>query len=151
MFKKTPIRVLVALSLFILMLGHSCSDDFDKTRALKYDCLDETLSSMEKTLEDATIGDEDGMYPKDAAEKLSLAIANLKVGISKRNAGLFVLQHEVETYCNSGNSALTAFADSKIITLLPGDLGQLYVAGIDKKVILILDPQQIMENIAHSQ
>lgn len=133
MFKKTLSRAIVTLSILIFSLGYSCSDNFEKTRPLAYTCLDETLLSMETALNEASIGEEDGMYPQDAADKLSAAISDLKIGISKRNGDMFVLQHEVDKYCSNASVSLATFQDSKQITLLPGEAGELFVNGIDKK------------------
>lgn len=123
-----------SLAFCLILILASCSeDDRIERREVSLDCLYEKLDVMTSTIDTASIGEEDGMYPQENADELQLAIEKLQSGISQGLAGLFTLQYEADNYCNTADKSITAFLNSLQVTLSPGSPGELIVYGIDQK------------------
>jgi hypothetical protein len=126
-------KILFLLSICMLMLS-SCVDKV-KTGdvALNYDQLYAMQTEINQLLSESKVGDADGFYPQSSFDDLESALVNLKQGISKARAGVFILQFEVDNYVNAALKAINLFKDSVIKSVDPGTPAELFVNGIDHK------------------
>lgn len=121
------------LCLSVLPVFTSCKDDKDTVCPVALECMYAHLADMENMLDTAVIGTSDGTFPQENADLLEAAIDELKVGISKGKAGMFVLQYEVDNYCLDAEKAMNEFLNSYQMALAPGTPAELQVFGIDGK------------------
>ncbi len=125
--------------LFLLMsvmsLGFvSCYDKVKSGSAeLDFSQLFELKAQIEQRLEECEVGEEDGKYPAASFEELERALSNLKEGIKKANANLFILQFEVNNYVIAAKKGIALFDDSLNFTVAPGTPSELFVNGVDHK------------------
>lgn len=130
--RKNP-GMKISFLLLVFFVAFSCADKKDNVADINLDCLYSHLSDMQNMLDTAKIGTEDGTFPKKNADNLLQAIEDLKTGISKAKAGMFVLQFEIDNYCVASDKAIAEFMNSYQMTLPVGSAGELLVFGIDKK------------------
>ncbi|MCD8042173.1 MAG: LamG domain-containing protein [Tannerellaceae bacterium] len=131
--KKKVIKRCTFLLCMLLCIMGSCSDNKETTREVNTDCLYDNLAVMQHVLDTATIGNEDGMFPQENADELLASIDELKMGISKALADMFILQYEADNYCVAADKALNSFFNSQQLTMYPGEEAELLVYGIDQK------------------
>lgn len=112
---------------------NSCENGKENTRTISLDCMYSNLSLMSNLLDTAKIGTSDGTYPLANAQAMRIAIEDLKKGISKGLADMFVLQYEVDNYCIAAQKAIAEFENSYQQTLLPGTPAELKIFGVDRK------------------
>lgn len=126
-------RILFLLMTTLLAMS-SCYDKVSTgANELDFSQLFELETQMETRLDECEVGDEDGKYPQANFDELSDALLKIKEGIKKANAGLFILQFEVDSYAISAKKVITLFDDSKNFTVSPGTQAELYVNGTDNK------------------
>lgn len=130
--KKLKMKVGFLLLVFFISVS-SCSDKKDTVSEINLDCLYGHLDDMQHILDTAKIGTIDGTFPKENADYLLQAVEDLKIGISKAKAGMFVLQFEVDNYCVASDKSIAEFMNSYQMTLSPGSPAELLVFGTDKK------------------
>lgn len=111
----------------------SCFSKQNGTAEIDLSCIYGNMEIMQNLLDDAVIGNDNGMYPQASADELSEAIEELKTGISKANAGMFSLQYEATNYCTEAEKAIAAFRESVVVNVEPGDAAELKVFGVDRR------------------
>lgn len=128
-------KFITKLCFFCLIVCSICSCESDKNsvRPIALECMYTHLTDMTNMLDTAKIGTSDGTFPLAKAQALQVSIEELKKGISKGLAGMFVLQYEIDNYCLAAEKAMTEFQDSYQQTLSPGTPAELKVFGIDGK------------------
>jgi len=98
---------------------------------LKYDSLPQLKKEIQSRLDSAVIGITNGTYPQGSYDALANALNDLKMGISKANAGVFILQFEIDNYVLAAQKAIKLFDESRIFFLPANTPAELYVNGID--------------------
>lgn len=121
------------LCLGVTCFALSCKNETDSIRPVALECMYTHLTDMENMLDTAKIGTVDGTFPKENADLLQTAVEELRTGISKGKAGMFVLQYEIDNYCIAAEKAVDEFQNSYQMTLGPGTPAELKVFGIDGK------------------
>lgn len=127
-------KLLLTMSIFMMSLFQSCVEEVSVGgQELNYDILYELKAEMVRLLDTAVIGEVDGTYPQDSYDDLYAALEDLKLGISKAKAGVFILQFEIDNYALAAQKAIKSFQDSIIKAVEPGTPAELFVNGIDHK------------------
>jgi hypothetical protein len=112
------------------MLLAACSEKKKEELApLNSSCLMECRNDLKTLLDTASFGSTSGTYPPESAAILEAAIDNIELGIALDKAEQFILQFEVDNYCNAATEAMASFYNTVNEGLLPGDPGELYVYG----------------------
>lgn len=124
-------RILILILSGLLFFLGGCKTASDGMRPLDVAPLYEKLAEMEDLIANSPIGTEDNTYPQSAYDELLAARDELMLGISKANAGYFILQFEIDNYVIAADKAIAAFRNSLQITLEPGTPASLTVFGID--------------------
>lgn len=120
--------------LCIVCITHvSCKKTFTSTPKLNYDSLSKLKVQIQNRLDTAVVGVSDGTYTQSSFDALSTALDNLKLGISKANAGVFILQFEIDNYVLDARKAIKLFDESLQSSLPANTPAELYVNGIDHK------------------
>ena len=127
-------KLIVLVLLLCPLLMTSCYEKYHGSgQKLSYDRMYELLEEIQQTLDDAVIGEADGMWSQSSYDDLEAAASELRRGIVKAEAGLFILQFEVDNYVNSAEKALKVFKESQILAVEAGKPVELYVNGVDHK------------------
>jgi len=125
---------LVFLFIFFCIAIASCNKEkLTKVAALKYDALMPLKTDIQSRLDTAVIGITDGTYPQASYDALEVALSELKLGISKANAGVFILQFEIDNYVLAAQKAIKLYDDSRLLSLPTNTPAELFVNGIDSK------------------
>jgi hypothetical protein len=112
------------------MLLAACSTKKKEEIApLNSSCLMECRNNLKTLLDTATFGSTSGTYPIESAAILEAAIDDIELGIALDKAEQFILQFEVDNYCNAASEAMASFYNTVNEGLSPGDPGELYVYG----------------------
>ncbi len=111
----------------------SCEETEETREELNFDCLYQSLETLNTMRDTATFGDRDGTYPYESANNLDWAISDLEYGISLAKSDRLFLQFEIDNYCILAEKAMADFESSLQITLDPGTPAELKVFGIDQK------------------
>jgi Concanavalin A-like lectin/glucanases superfamily len=125
--------------LFIAMLFFctaflACTDKpMSNTIPLNYDSLPKLRIQIQNRLDTAIVGITDGTYPQSSYDGLLKALDELKLGISKANAGVFILQFEIDNYMLAAQKAIKLFDESKLLSLPVNTPAELFINGIDHK------------------
>ena len=111
----------------------SCNETETAREELNFDCLNESLETLNTTRDTSTFGDADGTYPFESAYNLDWAISDLQYGMSLALSDQLFLQFEIDNYCILAGKAMADFESSLQITLDPGTPAELKVFGVDQK------------------
>ena len=127
-------KKVLSLSLLFCVVLFSCRDKkIFSAVDLNYDSLPNLKVEIQNRLDTAVTGITDGTYPQESYDNLMQALADLKMGISKANAGVFILQFEIDSYVLAAQKAIKLFDESRILSLPPNTPAELFVNGIDHK------------------
>ena len=120
--------------LFIVCIAQvACKKTENVAPKLNFDSLSKLKTDMQSRLDTAVVGISDGTYTQSSLDALSKALENLKLGISKANAGVFILQFEIDSYVLDAQKAIKFFDDSLQSSLPANTPAELFVNGIDHK------------------
>jgi hypothetical protein len=120
--------------LFIVCIAQvACKKTENVAPKLNFDSLSKLKTDMQSRLDTAVVGISDGTYTQSSLDGLSKALENLKLGISKANAGVFILQFEIDSYVLDAQKAIKFFDDSLQSSLPANTPAELFVNGIDHK------------------
>ena len=116
-------------------MAHVACKKTETTNApkLNYDSLSKLKINMQSRLDTSVVGITDGTYSQSSLDALSKALDNLKLGISKANAGVFILQFEIDNYVLDAQKAIKLFDESLQSSLPANTSAELFVNGIDHK------------------
>ncbi len=127
-------NAILFLFMFFLIAFVACQDEkMDEAGELNYELLDSLKAEIQARLDTASIGITDGTYPQESYDDLEASLKELKMGISKANAGVFILQFEIDNYILAAQKALNLFDEARILSLPAGTPAELFVNGIDHK------------------
>ena len=123
-------RRTLPLLVTILIAFTSCVEEINtNSRELIYEELLNVKEQIENRLEDAVVGTTDGTYPAASFIDLEKTLVEVKKGISMANAGVFILQFEIDNYVVLAKQAMKLFDDSIIKVVLPGTPAEIFVNG----------------------
>lgn len=126
-------NVIIFLLLFLCVTFTACNKvKLTRAEPLSYDSLPKLQTQMQTRLDNSIIGITDGTYPQSSYDALSKALEELKMGISKANAGAFILQFEIENYVMAAKRVIKLFDESKLLSLTVNTPAELYVDGISR-------------------
>ncbi len=125
-------RVIYSTLIASLLLFVSCVEELETgSRELSYDELYVVKAQMEELLETSVEGEEEGNYPSTNFDQLEVALTTLKRGIAEANAGVFILQFEVDNYVTAAQKAIKLFEDAVIVFVKAGEDAELFVNGVN--------------------
>lgn len=121
--------------LFFVCMAHVACKKTQITNSpkLNYDSLSKLKINMQSRLDTAVVGLSDGTYSQSSFDALSKALDDLKLGISKANAGVFILQFEIDNYVLAAQKAIKLFDESLQLSLAANTSAELFINGIDHK------------------